>query len=160
MSPSKKLQLKILEELKAKYPDTPRVSRLPCYTRDPDFMKNVIELHDIGAIEGDVLTMAGGLKEIVKARITDSGLRLIAEDDSLSAELNKVHIKFDSEDLKAIIAAQIDRSDLSGQEKAEVKGVLAALKDEGIKALCTEFIKIGIKSAPDVIRLVRKALFL
>ncbi len=95
---------------------------------------------------------------MLQAKITANGLDFLEDDGGLRAILNKITIKIDSEDLQTLIANRLDKEDITPEKKGEILKTIKALPSDGIKAVYTRLINLGLDKTPDVIDLIQKLL--
>src|SRR4029453_11221674 len=105
MKLDRNLQRTILEQLRATYPET-----IDFQTRanlEPDLQSNLYYLHELKLIEAAVSGAIDNPHRIMWARITAAGLDFLEDDGGMSAMLKSVTIKFDEENLRAILENQV-----------------------------------------------------
>lgn len=86
--------------------------------------------------------------------ITNHGLDFLLGDEGLSAILNVVTVKFETETLKAIIANKINQSDLSQEQKQSMNLALEELPAESVKHLTTKLLDKGVDNLPGAMTLI------
>ena len=79
------------------------------------FQANLISLHEHGLITG---TLINGNAELIRPRITATGLDFLEDDGGVGAILRTITVKIDQDDLRSLIAARVEASDLPPEEKA------------------------------------------
>lgn len=161
MKLDRSLQLSILTELSAHYPNEFSIQRMDCFVDSPDFNANLFYLQEHGLISGKVqhfrqVEKVGDV--MLMAKITADGLDFLEGDGGLGAILKKVTIKFDSEDLQALIAARLDKEDIPAEKKSEIMKTIKALPSEGIKAVHNRLITLALDRIPDAADLLRNIL--
>lgn len=157
MKLERSLQLSILTELKDHYPSDFSVKRLNCFVEGQTFNGNIIYLEEHGLIEGKSINhrqveKTGPVMEM--AKITANGLDFLEDDGGLRAILNKVTIKFDADDLHALISSQLDKANIPPEKKSEILKTIKALPADGIKAVYSRLIGLALDKTPDVIHLL------
>lgn len=158
MFPDRKLQLEILEKLKAVCPRNLSLKDFSSFAVDDNFATNLWYLEKHNLIKAHLSWNKDDSVTIGRMSITQDGVDFLEDDGGIGAMLKKVHIKFDSNDLKLIIASQIDKTNLPGDEKTAMKNILTTIKSDGMKAVVTELVKTGITKTPDLMQLIQTAL--
>ncbi len=158
MNLNRELQKAILVELKNHYPNDCAVKKMVCYTDGQEFNGNIIYLEEHGLVSGKThisrsLDDAG--PHMLMAKITAHGLDFIEDDGGLRAILNKLTIKFDSEDINSLITAHLDRTNIPPEKKNEIISTLKSLPSEGIKTVYKHLINYALGKTPDVIDLIQ-----
>lgn len=90
--------------------------------------------------------------------ITHTGMDFLADDGGLSAILGTVTIKFETEQLKAILAAKIMSSDLSPERKTTMIDAIKELPAEGLKHLTTKIVDVGWDNLDSLMALIQGSL--
>jgi len=96
----------------------------------------------------------GGVISISKPKITEKGLDFLKDDGGLSAILNVVTIRFETETLKAIISTKINESDLSQEQKQSMTLALEELPAESIKHLTTKLLDECVDNLPGAMTVI------
>ncbi|MND24595.1 hypothetical protein [Acinetobacter calcoaceticus] len=91
--------------------------------------------------------------------INHNGMDFLADDGGLSAILGMVTIKFEANQLKAILEAKIMASDLSPERKQSMIDVLRELPAESIKHLTTKIVDTGYDNLESLMNLIQSTLF-
>ena len=102
----------------------------------------------------------GGQAPIIfgSASITHKGMDFLADDGGLSAILGTVTIKFETEQLKAILAAKIMSSDLSPERKETMIDAVKELPAEGLKHLTMKIVNAGWDNMDSLMSLIQSVL--
>ena len=161
MKLDRKLQLQILEELKNHYPNEVAAQRMDCFQEGQLFNGNIIYLEEHGLVTGKTMDNRGldnPGPQLVFAKITADGLDFLEDDGGLGAILNKLTIKIDPEDLQTLIANRLDQEDITPEKKSEILKTIKSLPADGIKAVYTRLVNLGLDKTPDVIDLIQKLL--
>lgn len=155
------LQHKILTIAAERYPDSVDESDFP---NDLDTSSNADNRKfyaNLSYLEENKLIRKGSFNKtlddvyfIETIRITNHGLDFLTEDGGLSAILNVVTVKFESETLKAILENKINQSDLDPEHKQSMIDALRELPSEGIKHLTTELLTRSLDNLPAAILLI------
>ena len=91
-------------------------------------------------------------------RLNHKGMDFLADDGGLSAILGTVTIKFETEQLKAILAAKIMSSDLSPERKTTMIDAIKELPAEGLKHLTTKIVDVGWDNLDSLMALIQGSL--
>ena len=91
-------------------------------------------------------------------RLNHRGMDFLADDGGLSAILGTVTIKFETEQLKAILAAKIMSSDLSPERKTTMIDAIKELPAEGLKHLTTKIVDVGWDNLDSLMTLIQGSL--
>lgn len=84
-------------------------------------------------------------------KITNKGLDFIQSDGGISAILNVVTVRFESDTLAALLTAKINQSDLPDDEKSSLVAAVKDLPADGMKHLMTRVLDKGIDSIPNLV---------
>ncbi|MEN8425089.1 hypothetical protein ABFO79_00090 [Acinetobacter schindleri] len=90
--------------------------------------------------------------------ITHKGLDFLADDGGLSAILGVVTVKFETEQLRAILATKIMSSDLSPERKTTMIDAIKELPAEGLKHLTMKIVDTGWDNMDSLMSLIQSAL--
>lgn len=91
-------------------------------------------------------------------KITNRGLDFLQSDGGISAILNVVTVRFESDTLTALIAAKINQSDLPEDDKSQLVEAVKELPADGIKHLMTKVLDKGIENIPNLVRIISETL--
>lgn len=91
-------------------------------------------------------------------RLNHRGMDFLADDGGLSAILGTVTVKFESEQLKAILTAKIMSSDLSPERKTTLIDAIKELPAEGLKYLTMKIIDAGWEKSDSLMSLIQSSL--
>lgn len=91
-------------------------------------------------------------------RLNHKGMDFLADDGGLSAILGTVIIKFETDQLKAILAAKIMSSDLSLERKTTMIHAIKELSAEGLKHLTTKIVDVGWDNLDSLMALIQSSL--
>lgn len=120
---------------------------------------NLRYLEQHGLIElKSVYISVDGLFSFGDVLITHKGMDFLADDGGLSAILGTVTIKFETEQLKAILAAKIMSSDLSPERKTTMIDAIKELPAEGLKHLTTKIVDVGWDNLDSLMTLIQSSL--
>ncbi len=146
------LQLNILESLREHYPEVIEVSDLPDYPRDSHFMGNLFYLEAHGLIQAHAKRtgLMGVPSEIITTSITADGLDFLEDDGGIGAALKTITVRFNPDDLRQLITAKIENSDIEPQTKNSIIETIKQLPAEGLKLVSERLIGLGLDHGPDV----------
>lgn len=99
-----------------------------------------------------------GQVQFGSAEITHKGMDFLADDGGLSAILGTVTIKFETEQLRAILAAKIMSSDLSSERKNTMVDAIKQLPAEGLKHLTMKIVDVGWDNLDSLMALIQGSL--
>lgn len=161
----RELQLKLLTVLSDMYPFTYDFSKDFQYG-SKDYDKAVANLyylqsHELVTDKSVFVSKSiggGGRVQFGSAEITHRGMDFLADDGGLSAILGTVIIKFETEQLRAILAAKIMSSDLSQDRKTTMIDAIKELPAEGLKYLTMKIIDAGWEKSDSLMALIQGSL--
>lgn len=156
MFPDRRLQLKILEELKNVCPNSLAAQKLSCFSEENDFAANIWYLEKHGLIVANFTVRRKNDFILRKLSVTEKGVDFLEDDGGIAAILNKVHIKFDKDDLTALLTAKIAQSSLPAEEKKAVMDTIKSLPAEGVKTVYTHLLNLGLKNLQDIPQLIQR----
>lgn len=105
-------------------------------------------------IKDNLNGQGGGILLINKPKITEKGLDFLQDDGGLSAILNVVTVKFETQTLKAILVNKINQSDLDPEQKQSMNLALEELPAESIKHLTTKLLDECVDNLPAAVVLI------
>ncbi|MFH7805463.1 hypothetical protein [Acinetobacter sp. BSP-53] len=91
-------------------------------------------------------------------KITNKGLDFIQSDGGISAILNVVTVRFESDTLTALIATRINESDLPEDDRNKLVEAVKELPSDGIKHLMTKVLDKGVENIPNLVRIISDTL--
>jgi hypothetical protein len=109
---------------------------------------NITYLVDHDLVTGLARKRMGDIESYAEITITSAGLDYVSDDGGLTSELGIVTIRIEAETIQALVAAQIEMTDATRQEKNLLRQQLEALSKEGHQRLATQLIRIGLEAAP------------
>lgn len=126
---------------------------------------NLYYLQSHGLLEKDSIYYTVGIGGVGSwalgsTRLNHRGMDFLADDGGLSAILGTVIIKFETEQLKAILAAKIMSSDLSPERKTTMIDAIKELPAEGLKYLTMKIIDAGWEKSDSLMALIQGSLSL
>ena len=142
------LQREVLLECREAYPGWVE------YTHEEQvrdgFQANLIYLHEHGLIAG---TLINGNAELIRPRITATGLDFLEDDGGVSAILRTITVKIDQDDLRSLIAARVEASDLPPEEKAPLSHAMRSLPAQALRDLTARLVNEAVDQWPGALRL-------
>lgn len=157
----RQLQKELLDKLSSAYPHSYNFDKE--YSRGTDEYNKVavnlyyLEQHELISNESITVTINPPLIEMPK--ITHKGLDFLADDGGLTAILKVVTIKFDADQLKAILESKIMASDLPSEDKQKLLYQLRTLPAEAIKHLTLKIVDFGWDNIGSLVRLIQNNIF-
>lgn len=161
----RELQLSILTELSNIYPSPVDLSGR--YEDGSEnyrkFVANLAYLRDHELISKDSILTSGTFGDFGSqphlSAITHKGIDFLADDGGLAAILGVVTIKFESEQLKSILAAKIQSSDLPTDKKQRLIDALWEMPAEGLKHLTTRIVDTGWDNIDSLMTILQSNIF-
>lgn len=155
------LQLDLLTKLSTTYPRYYELDKDYPYNSE-NYQKAIINLYYLmqhGLVEEKSLLKTTGFGgsfglQFELPTITHKGMDFLADDGGLSAILNIVTVKFETDTLKAILANHINHSDLPIDQKKSMLDTLEELPADAIKHLTTKLLDKGLENLPSAILLI------
>lgn len=157
----RQLQKELLEKMSSAYPYSYNFDKE--YSRGTDEYNKVaanlyyLEQHELISNESITLTINPPLIEM--PQITHKGLDFLADDGGLTAILKVVTVKFDADQLKAILESKIMASDLPSEDKQKLLYQLRTLPAEAIKHLTLKIVDYGWDNIGSLVRLIKNSIF-
>ena len=149
MQLDRELQLEVLRYCRDAYPANVELNDTPFRDR-PDIHANLIYLFDHELIGG---TLVNGNMELWNPGITAAGLDFLEDDGGLSAMLRTITVKIDRDDLRSLIAARVEASDLPAEEKASLSHAMRSLPEQALRDLTTRLVNEAVDQWPGALRL-------
>lgn len=162
----REFQLELMTKMAEVYPAAYNFSQDERY-RDSDFQTklftNLYYLQSHGLLEAKSIHLTLGVDgwqtwTLGSTRLNHKGMDFLADDGGLSAILGTVTIKFETEQLKAILAAKIMSSDLSPERKTTMIDAIKELPAEGLKHLTTKIVDVGWDNLDSLMALIQGSL--
>ena len=141
------LQLRVLQLCREAYPNRAADENLPCH---PHLQANLIYLYELELIYG---TLVNGNVELMGPQITAKGLDFLEDDGGISAMLRAVTVKIDRDDLRALIAARIESSDLPTDKKASLSHAMRSLPAQALGELTKRLVNEAVGQWPGALQL-------
>ena len=148
-------QLNALRALREKYPGSVNLSEPTA----PDIAAaDYTYLEELGLIVSfgtdPFRTETGDLVwEDIRLKITAVGLDFLEDDGGISAILRTVTVKIDPDDLRALIAARIEASDLPAEEKSRIAHAIRSLPAQALRDLTTRLVNEAVTRLPGAVQL-------
>ncbi len=162
MALDRKLQLELLTKIAECYPFA--WDDFGGDTESEQYIKSAINLNYLKghgliaekstSVKPSMTGNGGGRVFIMTPVITEKGLDFLQDDGGLSAILNVVTVRFETETLRAILNAKINQSDLSQEQKQSMTLALEELPAESIKHLTTKLLDECVDNLPATILLI------
>ena len=116
----------------------------------PTFKQTSFTSKNRGVIRG-IPTHNG--TELAAPGITAAGLDFLEDDGGMGAMLRTFTVKIDRDDLRALIAARVEASDLPAEERKNLSHALRSLPEQALRELTTRLVKEAVDRWPDAVRL-------
>ncbi|GAA5003549.1 hypothetical protein GCM10023206_07380 [Acinetobacter puyangensis] len=161
----RKLQLELLNKMASTYPEFYDFNHEYSHGTN-EYNKAVANLyyllqHDL-VETGSVLRSNAfdGLKRLQfgTPTINQIGLDFLADDGGLSAILGVITVKFEADQLKAILESKILAADLPPADKHKLLDGLRSLSAESVKHLTTKIVDLGWDNVGSLIRIIQSSL--
>ena len=143
------LQLEVLSFCRDAYPASAEFTQ-SAFWDHPHIHANLIYLQEHQLIDG---TLVNGNMEIWNPGITAKGLDFLEDDGGLSAILGAITVKLDPDDLRALIAARIEESDLPTEQKASLSHAMGTLSTQALGEMTKRLVNEAVDQSPAVLRL-------
>lgn len=95
-------------------------------------------------------TRLHGHRVLNNAAITAAGIDYLSEDGGITKQLNVVTVEISPASIKAILEANVDKSDKTAEEKSALRKQIAAISDEGMKRVADGLLSFGASHIPDL----------
>ena len=92
---------------------------------------------------------------VYSAIITSRGIDFIKNDGGISAILDTITVKIDNESIKALIAAQIESSDLNQTYKQKLLSLLRQLPADSTKLLTMNLVSSAVSNLPELLQILQ-----
>ena len=150
-TPDRALQLQILQALRDANPQRVPVAQLP--NADHPAMRATLRyLGDHGLIDVLDTRTHSDATAVDWPTITAAGLDFLEEDGGLSAKLRTVTVKFDPDDLRALLAGRVESSDLPTEEKSRLSHAIRSLPMKALQGLLDRLVREAVVRSPDVLQ--------
>lgn len=147
----------ILEAAAVAYPDRERKflsADHPDYA-DDDKISHALYLQEHGLLDAGLTQFMSGNYARRGMQITAAGIDFLEADGGLSALLGVVTIKFQEEDLLALMGSRIESSSLPPPEKKKLLDGLRSLPAESIKHLTMKLLDKGLENLPAALPVIQ-----
>ena len=151
------LQLEILHTLRDAYPERIDINDLP-NPDHPDLRANLWYLAEHELIEVIDIANMEDAAAIYGPKITAVGLDFIEDDGGVSAILRTVTVKLDPDDLRSLIAARVESSDLPAEDKSSLAHAIRSLPVATLQSLTTRLVNEAVAQWPDALQLFQRYL--
>ena len=146
MKLDRELQLEILRALRDKYPDSVEWGDFDF----PEFSANYMYLEEHGLIRSFENEVRG--RELC-LRITAEGLDFLEDDGGVGAVLRTFTVKLNPDDLRALMAARIESSNLPAEEKSSLAHAIRSLPAQALRDLTTRLVNEAVNQWPGALQL-------
>lgn len=147
---NRELQREILTKLREAYPEVADLSSFLDITNRNN-QANLFYLAEHNLIAPEAMRRAMGVpRQMLTAQITAEGLDFLEDDGGLGAILNVVTVKMDAENLKAILEARINESDIPSEQKQSVIEKIRGFSGDVLKAVIIKLVEKGIEKPEQV----------
>lgn len=155
MELNRNLQRRILERLAEAYPENTSDAwdEIKKLADEQAVFGNLFYLEEHGLLASGVTRTLSGeyIVNTSKLRITARGLDFLADDGGLSAILGVVTIKIHDDQLRDLLAARIQDSSASPEEKKRSLDLLREIPADATKHLARKLIDAGLEHWPAVL---------
>lgn len=151
MKMDRKLQREVLRQCREAYPQNAKLEELPVED-SPHLQANLIYLYELELITG---ILVNGNTELRAPQITAAGLDFLEDDGGVSAILRTVTVRLDPDDLRALMAARVEASDLPAEEKDRLSHAMRSLPTQTLRDLTTRLVNEAVDRLPDAVRLLQ-----
>lgn len=150
---NRELQRQLLAEMAQAYPQGVDFNALP--GEEGEKIINLSYLGELGLCDPGLHPSIGGLYSVSEATINASGLDFLADDGGVSAILNTITVRLHADTIRDMLAASVDKSNATPEEKSLIKKHLADLPEKALEAATTQLVGVGLRSLPDAIAWLR-----
>ena len=147
---NRELQLDVLRALRDAYPSG--AGDLP-HAEDPNFPGNLWYLREHGLITAK--SARPPHVYFFDCTITARGLDLLEDDGGLSAILGTITVKIDPDNLRSLMATQIEASELPADERSRVAQAMRSLPAQALQDLTTRIVNDAVSGWPRAIQLIQ-----
>lgn len=153
MKLDRELQLEILKHLREHHPSYVVTAEpgFPQYDND-NIRGNLIYLREHGLIGGEIKKRNGMPHTVLSTCITAKGLDFLEADGGIDAILRTITVRFNPDDIRAIIEEKINTSELQPAEKIAISKTVKNLSTEALKTVVQRLINEGISKTPDFLQ--------
>lgn len=148
------LQRRILDRLAESYPSLVDCSDLGFERFDKPWLVNASFLAEHGLIKVVETSFLSEGKAIMGATITARGLDFLEDDGGLGAVLNVVTVRLEADTLRQLIAARVDASNATEEEKSRIRKWLESAGSEALSQATQRLVESALDSAPAALRLL------
>ena len=149
MKIDRELQLEVLRFCRDAYPANVELVEAP-FCDQPHIHANLIYLQEHQLIDG---TLVNGNMEIWNPGITAAGLDFLEDDGGISAMLRTITVKIDPDDLRSLIAARVEASDLSTEEKSSLIHKIRSASKQALEKMAARLVNEAVDQLPSALQL-------
>ncbi|HEU6436039.1 MAG TPA: hypothetical protein VE028_01135 [Nitratidesulfovibrio sp.] len=150
MSVDRKLQKEILVHLKTIFPESITLTSL----REDRFEKKSFEFNIMYLVDHNLVRRTSSGQYIINAK----GIDFIEDDGGLSAILNTVTVKFDAENIRSLMEAELLKANLPEEEKSGIMATLRKLPGKALETVTLELIKKALADPTEILSVIRSVL--
>ena len=151
MKIDRELQIEVLRFCRDAYPANVELDETP-FCDQPHIHANLIYLQEHQLIVG---TLVNGNMEIRNPGITAAGLDFLEDDGGISAMLRTITVKIDPDELRSLIAARVEASDLSTEEKSSLIHKIRSVPKQALEKLVTRLVNDAVNELPSAVQLIQ-----
>ena len=154
--PDRVIWTEMLNAAAETYPDAVEADQWNTALSKSTANANITYLVDHGLVTGLSRRRMGDIDSYGEITITSAGLDHVSLDGGLTAELGVVTVRIERDTIQALVAAQIEMTDATRQEKTLLRQQLQALSKEGHQRLAKQLIQLGLEAVPNSIQWLQK----
>lgn len=152
-------QRRLLTTLAERYPSLTEPDELDIADESPEMLLfNLAYLHEHGLVQNRTADTLAEDVFIMDTRITARGLDFLQDDGGLSAVLNVVTVRLESNTLKALIEARLETADAPPEAKSRIKAALQHAGEETLAEIAKRLMETGLNCGPQAIDMLQKLL--
>ncbi len=141
----RKLQREVLLVLRECYPESVQISNIDITHDDENnYHANLTYLHEHDLIEAEIQKIIGVYHKVLTARITVHGLDFLEDDGGMSAILQTVTVKFDSDNVRKILEEKVIAANIPQEQKETALDKIKGASGSVLKDIITDMIKKGL----------------
>ncbi len=146
-------QRQLLCVLRDAYPNWVDLDDLPEHSAQ---RANLLYLAEHGLVKVRDIRIMQDPTRVDRPRITVEGLDFLEDDGGVSAILRTVTVKIDPDDLRSMMAARIEASELPDEEKSSLMHAIRSLPARALQDLTTRLVNEAVARWPDALQLLQK----
>lgn len=146
------LQLEILRNLRETYPARAMINDLPSHD---ELLANLHYLRELGLIDVIDDATIDNPHAILAPKITAKGLDFLEADGGYSAILNTVRIKLNPDDLCALLAMEVESSDLPVEKKSALNKTIRSLSATALQTFAERAASHAVSKWPELLTMLQ-----